>query len=79
MIFAQFLQVADVLVADLVTLAEGRPLEFSRADFRNIMRQPRTDGIFNVDFFQHGNLSFVISIRTDGLTGWQNVVLRALD
>ena len=47
-VLAQLLQVADILVADFMALAKGRPLELAGPDLGDVVSQPGADGVFNV-------------------------------
>ncbi|MDZ7580876.1 MAG: hypothetical protein U5R30_09725 [Deltaproteobacteria bacterium] len=50
-VFAQFLQVTDIFVANLVALAKRRPLELAGPDLGDVVGQAGADGVFNIDFF----------------------------
>ena len=60
-VLAQLLQVADVLVAHRVTLAEGRALELAGPDLGDVVRQPGPHRILHVIFF---SMSRVPSARS---------------
>jgi len=47
------LKVAQILIADGMTLAKGRALEFAGSNLSNIVNKFRTDSILQFDFFQH--------------------------
>ncbi len=60
-VLAELLQVADVLVADRVPLAEGRTLELPGPDLGDVVRQLGPDRILQHYFFQHRFAPFVVN------------------
>jgi hypothetical protein len=53
LVFSQPLEMANVLVANGVTLAESRSLELARANLSNVMGQFAAYGLLQFYFFQH--------------------------
>jgi hypothetical protein len=52
-VLPQFLKMAQIFIADRMTLAKGRTLEFAGPNLGNIVDKFRTDSILQFNFFQH--------------------------
>ena len=61
MVFTQFLQVANVIVADRVAFAKGRALKLAGTNFSDVVGQFRSDGFFYLYLLQHDRFSFCMT------------------
>ena len=62
MVLPQFLEMADILIAHRVALAEGRALELPGPDLRDVVRQLGSHCILQVYFFQHVRFPSILGV-----------------